>query len=80
MTLILPDWLVVGAGQAPFWGFGVRVVADRIGAVGAHAQLLADYPTDEVIDASDQIVMPGFVKQANGGRFWRCRQSFLSLA
>ena len=39
----------------------VRVVAERIAAVGTSADLLAAYPDDERLDAGGKVVLPGFV-------------------
>ena len=60
-TLILPEWLIVSALDAPRRGFGVRVVGDRITEVAAHDSLLRRYPQDEVIRAGEQVLSPGFV-------------------
>lgn len=61
MSLILPDWLVVAADREPVDGWGVRVLDGVIDAIGPHHQLRTDHPDDEVIDAVDHVVMPGFV-------------------
>ena len=60
-TLILGDWLITTATEAPKAGWGVRVVGDKIDAVGPHSTLRADYPDDPVHDASGYVVAPGFV-------------------
>lgn len=60
-TLILPSWLVATAHETPKPGWGVRVAGDRIDAIGANADLRANYPDDEIIDASGHVLAPGFV-------------------
>ena len=59
--LILPDWLVVSARVEPRRGWGVRVVGGRVDAVGSHADLIAQHPDDEVVRATDRVLLPGFV-------------------
>lgn len=60
-VLILADWLVRAADVAPEAGWGIRVVGDRVDAVGPHADLRAAHPDDEVVDAAGRILLPGFV-------------------
>lgn len=60
-TLILPSFLIDLPGEAPKLDWGVRVVNDRIDDIGPNANLQAKYPDDTVIDASDQVLAPGFV-------------------
>jgi 5-methylthioadenosine/S-adenosylhomocysteine deaminase len=59
--LILPEWLIVSALEAPRQGWGARVEADRISAVGPRDDLLTQYPHDEVLQADDRVLSPGFV-------------------
>ncbi|MEL7155131.1 MAG: amidohydrolase family protein [Actinomycetota bacterium] len=59
--LILPGWLVTGADVEPRAGWGVRVVGDQVEAVGAHDDLRAAHPDDEVVAAPDAALLPGFV-------------------
>ena len=59
--LILPDFLIDVPGEPPRAGWGVRVVGGQIDAVGANADLRRLYPDDEVVDATGQILSPGFV-------------------
>lgn len=61
MTLILGDWLITTAHEAPKRNWGVRVVGDKVAAVAPHAQLQAQFPDDAVHDASGCVVAPGFV-------------------
>ncbi len=59
--LVLPQWLVTSADVPPRPGWGLRVRDGVVGAVGTHDQLRAEYPNDEVVSASDSILLPGFV-------------------
>ncbi len=59
--LILPDWLVGSAVTEAHRGWGVRVVGERIDAVGTHDELRGAFPDDQVLVAADRILMPGFV-------------------
>ncbi len=52
MTIILPSWLITTPQQPPKPEHGVRVVGDRIDAVATNTDLLAQFPDDDVIDAS----------------------------
>ncbi len=61
MTLILADWVVPAADVTPIADGAVRVVGDRVDALGDAAALRAEHPDDEVIDASGHLVLPGFV-------------------
>ncbi len=61
MTLVLGDWLVAGADEAPHAGWGVRVVGPSIDAIGPHEELRRAHPDDDTVDASGHVVMPGFV-------------------
>lgn len=61
MTLILADWLIQHAHDAPQANWGVRVVGDRIDAVGSHADLKSRFPDDPIKDASGCVLAPGFV-------------------
>jgi 5-methylthioadenosine/S-adenosylhomocysteine deaminase len=59
--LILGDWLITTPTEPPKAGWGVRVVGDKIEAVGPHADLKQAYPDDEIHDAAGYVVAPGFV-------------------
>lgn len=59
--LILGDWLITTAHEAPKSGWGVRVSGDSITAVGPHADLRRDYPDDDIHDAAGCVIAPGFV-------------------
>jgi 5-methylthioadenosine/S-adenosylhomocysteine deaminase len=59
--LILPQFLIAKPGQPPRKGWGVRVLGDKIDAVGANRNLLSRYPEDEVLEAPQSVLSPGFV-------------------
>ena len=59
--LILPSWLITTPHQPPKPDHGLRVVGDRIDVVAANADLRAQFPDDDVIDASGHVLAPGFV-------------------
>lgn len=60
-TLILGDWLITTPLETPKAGWGVRVVGDKVAAVGPNAELRRDYPEDKIHDAGGYVVAPGFV-------------------
>lgn len=60
-VLILPKYLIDIPGQPPKHSWGVRVVGDRIDAVATNADLQKQYPDDQVINAADKVLSPGFV-------------------
>ena len=60
-TLILGDWLITTPTAAPKKEWGVRVLDDKIDAIGPHAELRSTYPNDEVFQADGKVVSPGFV-------------------
>jgi 5-methylthioadenosine/S-adenosylhomocysteine deaminase len=59
--IVLPEWLITSPLEAPRKGWGIRVEADRICDVALHADLRQRYPDDEIWDAPDQVLAPGFV-------------------
>ncbi len=59
--LIFPQWLVTDALETPKHGYGVRVVGDSIHDVGPREELIKKYPSDEVWDRPDQVLLPAFV-------------------
>ena len=63
--LILGDWLITTAQEAPKPGWGVRVVGETIAAVGPHPDLRRSFPEDPVHDATGYVIAPGFVKFFN---------------
>ncbi len=60
-TLILPEWLIVSAKEAPRKGWGARVVDNVVTDVATNADLRLKYPQDQVIQADDGVLSPGFV-------------------
>lgn len=60
-TLILPEFLIADPGQPPRRDWGVRVVGERVEAVGPNAELRQQYPGDEFVEAPGQTLSPGFV-------------------
>jgi cytosine/adenosine deaminase-related metal-dependent hydrolase len=60
-TLILPEFLIADPGQPPQRDWGVRVVGERVEAVGPNADLRQEYPGDDVVEAPGQTLSPGFV-------------------
>ncbi len=59
--LILPSYLITTPHQPPKLEHGVRVVGDCIDGVAANADLRAQFPDDDVLDASSHVLAPGFV-------------------
>jgi 5-methylthioadenosine/S-adenosylhomocysteine deaminase len=59
--LVLGDWVVASADEPPLAAAGVRVADGRVTAVGAHAELLAAHPDDEVVRRPETVIAPGFV-------------------
>jgi cytosine/adenosine deaminase-related metal-dependent hydrolase len=61
VTLVLGDWLVTSAAEAPRPGWGVRVAGDQIADVAPTDDLRSRYPDDDVVAVPDSVVAPGFV-------------------
>lgn len=59
--LILPQWLITSPNESPKKGWGARVVDDQIADVAPHKELREKYPTDEVWEAPNDVLAPGFV-------------------
>jgi cytosine/adenosine deaminase-related metal-dependent hydrolase len=59
VTIVAGDWLVADAGAAPVAGGAVRVDGDRITQVGLAADLVAQFPDDDVVRGG--ALLPGFV-------------------
>ena len=59
--LILPEFLITKSGSLPKRNWGVRVIDDRIDAIGPNVDLREQYPADEVVAAPNQVLSPGFV-------------------
>jgi 5-methylthioadenosine/S-adenosylhomocysteine deaminase len=60
-TIILPAWLISVPSEEPLREWGVRVEADKITDVAPNDQLYKKYPGDQVWNASDEVLSPGFV-------------------
>ena len=59
--LICADWLIVSADLPPIRHGAIRVVGDVVESVGDAGEMRAAHPGDETVDASNHVVMPGFV-------------------
>ncbi len=59
--LILPELLITKSGSPPKRDWGVRVIDDRIDAIGPNVDLRERYTADEVVVAPNQVLSPGFV-------------------
>jgi 5-methylthioadenosine/S-adenosylhomocysteine deaminase len=59
--IILPGWLIASAKKPPQKGWGVRISGDRITDVAENSELRRRFPQDDVVDAADQVLAPGFV-------------------
>jgi cytosine/adenosine deaminase-related metal-dependent hydrolase len=60
-VIVTADWLVTAAARPPVREGAVRVVGDRIDAVGPAAALRAAHPGDPVVDGDGCVLLPGFV-------------------
>jgi cytosine/adenosine deaminase-related metal-dependent hydrolase len=60
-VIIIPAWLITSAKESPRKEWGVRVAQDKIADVAPNAVLRERYPQDEVWNAADQVLSPGFV-------------------
>ena len=59
--LILPDWLIESAEQAPRRNWGARICDDRVEEIGPNETLRTRYPQAACIRAEGQVLSPGFV-------------------
>jgi cytosine/adenosine deaminase-related metal-dependent hydrolase len=59
--IILPAWLIADARERPRRAWGVRIMQDQIADVAPNDLLRQRYPDDEVWEACDQVLAPGFV-------------------
>lgn len=59
--LILPQWLITTPHESPQKNWGLRVVGDQITDVASNADLRKKYPLDEVWEAPDEVLSPGFI-------------------
>ena len=60
-TVILGQWLLYSADAAPEKDWGVAFDDGVVTAIGSHADLRARFPDAEIVDALDQVIVPGFV-------------------
>ena len=64
-TLILPEWLIDVPGAPPKQGWGVRVVGDVVDAVAPNNELRRLHRADDVWEAPEQALAPGFVDRVD---------------
>jgi cytosine/adenosine deaminase-related metal-dependent hydrolase len=57
----LGDWLITTPTETPKKNWGVRVVNDKIDAIGPHGELRTKHPDDKIVNAGGKVVSPGFV-------------------
>jgi cytosine/adenosine deaminase-related metal-dependent hydrolase len=60
-TLILGQWLLHSTDAAPERDWGIAVDGDSVKTIGSHADLLAQFPDADIVDATDCAITPGFV-------------------
>ena len=61
MGIITADWVIAEPGETPLRNAAVRTEGNRITHVGSAAELLRQFPDDEVTDGSGCVLAPGFV-------------------
>jgi len=59
--IILPQWLITTPKGAPQKDWGVRVVGSEIADIAPNEDLCKTYPKDEIWNAPDAVLAPGFV-------------------
>lgn len=59
--IILPQWLITTPHEVPKKSWGIRVIGDQIVDIAANADLQDKYPDDEVWEAPNNVLSPGFV-------------------
>lgn len=59
--IILPQWTITTPLEAPKKDWGVRILGDQIADVAPNTELRVKYPDDEVWEAPNQVLSPGFV-------------------
>lgn len=59
--IILPQYLITTPTETPKRNWGARIVSDKITAVAPNADLRTQYPNDDIIEAPDCVLAPGFV-------------------
>jgi 5-methylthioadenosine/S-adenosylhomocysteine deaminase len=60
-TTILGKYLISSAMETPHIGWGAHIEGNRICEIGPNDVLCKKYSDDRLIDATNQIIMPGFV-------------------
>ena len=59
--LVLPEFLIDRPGEPPKRDWGVRVVGSQIADVAPNSELREKYPGDDLLEATGQVLSPGFV-------------------
>ena len=59
--IILPQYLIAKPGDPPLRDWGARIVGSQIAAIGSNDDLRARYPKDDILEAHDRVLAPGFV-------------------
>jgi cytosine/adenosine deaminase-related metal-dependent hydrolase len=59
--IILPQYLIAIPGEPPLRSWGARIIGSQIDAIGPNADLRAKFPADNIIEAPNNILSPGFV-------------------
>ena len=59
--IILPQYLIAKPGDPPLRDWGARIVGSQIAAIGSNDDLRARYPKDDILEAYDRVLAPGFV-------------------
>ena len=60
-TLILPQYFIITPGEKPRQAWGARIVDSEIDAIGPNADLLVQYPEDNIMEVPNHVLAPGFV-------------------
>ncbi len=60
-TIILGQWLLYSADAAPARDWGVAIDGGSVVAIGPHADLRAQFPDADLVDAADCVIVPGLV-------------------
>ncbi|NKQ35055.1 MAG: amidohydrolase family protein [Chloroflexi bacterium] len=59
--IILPQYLIATPHKPPQHNWGARIVGSQVVAISPNADLQAQYPHDEIIEAPNSVLAPGFV-------------------
>ena len=60
-TIICGDWLISAADEPVRHGWGIAVADATVIDIGPRTDLIARYPSADVVDRPGHVVMPGFV-------------------